>query len=66
MTPLEQAIQDYLALRRSLGFKLREAGICLAKFAAFLDARGASHITTALALVNADSKLTHFPAFLPI
>lgn len=50
MTPLEQAIQDYLALRRSLGFKLREAGICLAKFAAFLDARGASHITTALAL----------------
>jgi integrase len=50
MTPLGQAIQDYLALRRSLGFKLREAGTCLAKFAAFLDARGAAHITTALAL----------------
>jgi len=50
MTPLGQAIQDYLALRRSLGFKLREAGICLTKFAAFLDARGATHITTALAL----------------
>jgi integrase/recombinase XerD len=50
MTPLGQAIQDYLALRRSLGFKLRDAGICLAKFAAFLETRGAAHITTALAL----------------
>ena len=50
MTPLGQSIQDYLALRRSLGFKLRNAGICLAKFAAFLEARGAAHITTALAL----------------
>jgi integrase len=50
MTPLGQAIQDYLALRRSLGFKLRDAGICLEKFAAFLEARGTSHITTALAL----------------
>lgn len=50
MTPLGQAIQDYLDLRRSLGFKLRNAGICLAKFAAFLEARGAAHITTALAL----------------
>lgn len=50
MTPLGQAIQDYLALRRSLGFKLREAGIYLAKFAAFLEARGVEHITTALAL----------------
>lgn len=50
MTPIGQAIQDYLALRRGLGFKLRDAGICLAKFAAFLEARGAAHITTALAL----------------
>ena len=50
MKPLRQAIQDYLALRRSLGFKLREAGICLAKFAAFLEARGAAHITTQLAV----------------
>ena len=50
MTTIEQSIQDYLALRRSLGFKLRDAGLCLAKFAAFLEARGALHITTALAL----------------
>lgn len=50
MTTIGQSIQDYLALRRSLGFKLRDAGHCLAKFAAFLEARGALHITTALAL----------------
>ena len=50
MNPLGQAIQDYLALRRSLGFKLRDAGICLAKFDAFMQARGAVHITTQLAL----------------
>ena len=50
MTPLAKAIEDYLALRRSLGFKLRDAGICLAKFAAFLEERGAAHITIPLAL----------------
>ena len=50
MNPIAQAIADYLALRRSLGFKLRDAGICLSKFAAFLEARGAAHITVALAL----------------
>ena len=50
MTPLGQAIQDYLALRRSLGFKLRDAGLCLVKFAAFMETRAAPHITTSLAL----------------
>ncbi|WP_300337645.1 hypothetical protein [Accumulibacter sp.] len=50
MSPLAQAIEDYLALRRSLGFKLRDAGICLAKFAAFLEERGAAHVTIPLAL----------------
>ncbi len=50
MTPLGQAIQDYLVLRRSLGFKLRDAGIWLSKFAVFLEGRGATHVTTPLAL----------------
>ena len=36
MKPLTQAIHDYLALRRSLGFKLRDAGMTLAKFATFI------------------------------
>lgn len=50
MKPLRQAVHDYLALRRSLGFQLRDAGIALSKFVAFLEARDATHITIALAL----------------
>ena len=62
MNPLRESIQDYLALRRSLGFKLREAGICLAKFAAFLEARGATHLTTQLALEWAQQSPSTQPA----
>ena len=62
MTTIGQSIQDYLALRRSLGFKLRDAGLCLAKFAAFLEARGALHITTALALEWAQQSPSALPA----
>ena len=50
MNPLRESMQDYLAMRRSLGFKLRGAGICLAKFAGFLEDRSATRITTPLAL----------------
>jgi hypothetical protein len=62
VNPLRESIQDYLALRRSLGFKLRETGICLAKFAAFLEARGATHITTQLALEWAQQSPSAQPA----
>lgn len=50
MKPLTQAIHDYLALRRSLGFKLRDAGMLLAKFATFMEQHDAECITTQLAL----------------
>ena len=50
MKPLTKAIQDYLALRRNLGFKLRDAGMVLAKFASFMEQRNAQCITTQLAL----------------
>jgi integrase len=50
MKPLTKAIQDYLALRRNLGFKLRDAGMVLAKFASFMEQRNADCITTQLAL----------------
>ena len=62
MNPLRESIQNYLALRRSLGFKLREAGVCLAKFAAFLEDRGATHITTQLALEWAQQSPSAQPA----
>jgi len=50
MTSLRQAVQDYLSLRRSLGFKLRCAGALLLKFAAFAEDRGAEYVTISLAL----------------
>jgi len=50
VSTLSTAVQDYLSLRRRLGFKLREEGTLLPDFVAFLERQGASHITTELAL----------------
>ncbi|HEY0336104.1 MAG TPA: tyrosine-type recombinase/integrase [Burkholderiales bacterium] len=50
MKPLTKAIHDYLALRQSLGFKLRDAGMALAKFASFMEQQNAECVTTQLAL----------------
>jgi integrase len=50
MKPLTKAIHDYLALRRSLGFKLRDAGMVLGKFASFMEQQNAECVTTQLAL----------------
>lgn len=50
MNTLRQAIGEYLAMRRGLGFKLQEVGAPLLDFAAFMERRRASYITQALAL----------------
>jgi len=50
MNTLRESVQDYLAMRRSLGFKLHDAGIGLQEFVAFMEQRHASYITTSLAL----------------
>ena len=50
MKALKEAIQDYLVLRRGLGFKLKKHSRCLKEFASFLEQAGASQITTRLAL----------------
>jgi integrase/recombinase XerD len=50
MKPLTKAIEDYLCLRRSLGFKLRRAGAALMNFASFMERQQAQSITTRLAL----------------
>lgn len=47
---LAKAVDDYLALRRALGFKLHSAKSLLPKLVAFLKARRSSVITTELAL----------------
>jgi hypothetical protein len=43
-------MQEYFTLRRSLGFKLRDAARVLSKFVAFMEEPQAPHITTKFAL----------------
>ena len=62
MKPLREAIQEYLTLRRSLGFKLHDAGVALAHFASFMEQHGAIHITTQLALEWAEEPRSVQPA----
>jgi integrase/recombinase XerD len=46
----QQAVADYLSLRRGLGFKLEKHEVCLREFVSFLKKKGTSRITTKLAL----------------
>jgi integrase len=62
MKPLRDAIADYLALRRSLGFKLRATAAGLLGFASFLEQKGAPYITTVLALEWAMQAVAHQPS----
>jgi integrase/recombinase XerD len=62
MNTLRQAVQDYLDLRRSLGFKLKEAGRALPDFVAFMERHRASYVTQALALAWARQPLNVQPA----
>ena len=50
MSRLDPALADYLALRRSLGFRLVRAGKLLAQFIAYLDTEDADTLTVAAAL----------------
>lgn len=50
MTGLREHLDDYLALRRSLGYKLTSVGAMLAGFVAFAERADAATITTELAL----------------
>jgi integrase/recombinase XerD len=50
MNTLRQAVQDYLELRRNLGFKLHDAGKALPDFVMFMERQQASYITQPLAL----------------
>lgn len=47
---LARHVEDYLRLRRSLGFKLHREGVILPRFAAYLQSAGASTVTTELAV----------------
>ena len=50
MNDLKTALEDYLAVRRKLGFKLHQAGNLLHDFVNFAEQQKASYITTELSL----------------
>lgn len=50
MNTLRQAVQEYLTMRRSLGYKLQGAGKKLLDFATFMEQHRAPYITHSLAL----------------
>jgi len=50
MTKLKKALEEYLAVRRALGFKLHLAGRLLHRFVEFAEKEKAFFITTKLAL----------------
>lgn len=50
MSKLRQTVDNYLQMRRSLGFKLEKEGRLLPDFISFLERHSATHITSDLAL----------------
>ena len=50
MSDLSSHLEDYLAMRRALGFKLGKEGRLLRDYATFAEAAGASTVTTGLAV----------------
>jgi integrase len=51
MTSLRPAVDDYLAMRRALGFQLEREGTLLPRFVDFLAGRGEQHVSVDAALV---------------
>ncbi len=62
MTTLRQAVQEYLRMRRALGFKLHDAGKGLLDFVTFMEQHRAFYITQALALAWAQQPSNVQPA----
>lgn len=50
MSAIRQCLEDYLAARRALGFKLQRQECLLRSFVRFLESEGASTVTTELAV----------------
>lgn len=62
MKPLREAIEEYITLRRRLGFKLRDMADDLREFAGFLEEKAAPYITTELAMEWAMQPKDHQPS----
>jgi len=50
MSVLARSAQDYLQMRRSVGYVLRQEGRMLADFVGYCESRGITRVTTAAAL----------------
>ncbi len=61
MKSLARAVDDYLTLRRRLGFKLREYGDCLHEFVRFLKKNGVPRVTSKLAVEYATQRQDEKP-----
>lgn len=59
MTDLRSAVNDYLTVRRQLGFKLRETGRMLEDYVSFCERAGEQRVTTDLAVRWARSVNAH-------
>jgi integrase len=62
MTTLRKAVNEYLTMRRNLGFQLHDAGVGLLRFVTFMEKHRASYITQQLALKWAQQPSTVQPA----
>ena len=62
MRNLRQAVGDYLSLRRSLGFKLKDHERCLREFISFLKKKRSTRLSLRLALLFATQHQHHQPA----
>jgi integrase len=63
MNTLRQAVDEYLSMRRNLGFKLQKAGKALLDFVTFMEQHQAPCITQALALAWAQQPANVQPAY---
>ena len=62
MKTLRKAVKDYVSMRRALGFKLQQVDAGLSDFVSFLEVRGATHVTSRLALEWAQQPALARPA----
>ena len=62
--PLAAALAEYLAVRRSLGFKLARDGLLLEQFTGFCERAGASRVTSELALAWVSAPANASPGWL--
>ena len=66
MSALRKAVQDYIEMRRSLGFKLHDAAIGLRKFVAFLEQHNTSHITGSNRALGSDDHVVLAGTAVPV